>query len=399
MSKLESLPGIIEKAKAIVIEERKKFTKLLELVYDYIKKHKLIIKDIDEELVTVATTKAFVHCNALTNALLPINELVELRTIHLHKEFLILVEKRAIVRAFTLEKHNNVAIESLLVCENRQLDFPSYVFNNTLRSQDFLISPSEYMLIELYKKVYNLFDNSKTIKLQIEKAEKSVEKRKKILTEGGAGHQEVEKVLLKYVKASNYVLVGERATKNDGVYRDNGKIQWICAEQQDKDTLKDELINFASKYNISLVIKVHKLYITSQNRYSVYIKNDKLDLIADYFVERTLVPYYDHYYRIAHPYVIKRYLLIEMFTVKLVEKIKNIKLSNRLNQLYNLYIDCTGEFIDDDMSDKPEWAGKFLEEDIKFKRDKRDRHKQKQGAFTYYPKKYEIEKGELRVIQ
>ena len=395
--KLESLPHIIQEAKSVVLEERKKFTKLLELVYTYIKKHKLIIKDIQGELVSIATTKAFYHCNELVNALCSINELVELRTIHLHKEFMILVERRPIVNAFTLEKHNDVSIESLLVCENRTLSFPSYVFNNTLRSQDFLISPSEYMLIALYKKVYNLFDNTEEIKEQIISAEKSVEKRKKILTGGGADNQ-AAKELLKYIKDTNKILIGERATQHDKVFRDTGRIQWICAEQTDKEDIKKELVNYMAKHNITIVIKTHKLYITFQNRFSVYSKTDNLEHIGDYFIERTLVPYYPHYYKIGHPYVIKRYLLIDLFTAKLIERIKKIRLTNSLNNLYNLYIQCTGEFIQDDMKEPPKWSGQFLEEDVKFKRDKRARHKQNIGAATYYPKKYEIEKNTLRVI-
>ena len=393
MYKLDSLPNILDQAKVIVLEERKKFSKILEHVYSYIKKHKLIIKDIQGELVSVATTKAFYHCNELVNELVSINEKVELRTIHLHKEFMILVERRPIVNAFTLEKHNDVAIESLLVCENRSLQFPSYVFNGSLRSQDFLITPSEYLLIDLYKKVYNLFDNSQETKENLIVAEKSVEKRKKILT-GGTPYP-ATKELLKYIKDTDKILIGEQATKQKDVFRTTGRIQWICAEQLDKEDIKKELITYMKKHSIDITIKQHKLYVTFQNRFSVYANTE---YIGDYFIERTLVPYYSHYYKIAHPYVIKRYLLIDLFTTKLIEKIKKTKLTHKLNNLYNLYTSCNGEFIEDDMKEPPEWAGQYLEEDIKFKRDKRARHKQNIGAATYYPKKYEIEKGDLRVI-
>ena len=395
--KLESIPDLLEKAKTKIEEERGTYIKELECIHSYIREKQLMVADISEdgERITIYSTNIFAFMLELTNKLFEINELVELRTIKFQKDFEIQIIGRMFVKGYAFPKRGSVNLEDIISpAQPTRISFPERLGLSELDKNAYKILPPEYHLVKLYKRHYTLVDDSDDLWDDIIRLEKRIPIRKALII-GGGDMSLARNELLEFIRKTNGILIGSRAvvrkyTKGKPIFKNEGAIQWLSG------------VDWSSQLrSLNMTVKEHQSFVGNQIKYSVHSEGKR---IGDFYIVKSLVPYYSHYYNVAHSSVVKRYLLMDMLSLRVVEKLTQDNMKQHIEQLFKLYCFIMHSDKDarltDDMKNFPKWSGKYIDEDLKIKRDKfnKEQTTRRKVAHSYYPKKYLNDRGKLLTI-
>jgi len=365
-------------------ENRNQYADLFEVVEKYVSENKLIISNIkmltgEKELYIdkyiVYCINPFRHGNAMANLMAekrtPINKgkWIQLRTGIAHKQLGIIYKNIELVEIHSICQFKNININSLI----RPIKSKGFYTDYTL-----FIMPQEIELIDIYKKLYSPSFSKEWKKLLKIEPVLIDETNKRI--SGNIIGGEVKRlypdvytikkiIILKLLAGSDFILIGEWAIKliemgivGGALCSTSEKVQIITSYTIEKtfNLLKDFLKTvYSNPYEITY--QEHDLFIPKEyrnKRFTVYIQTPceiegqcpvKRRAFMDIFINGTyeLIPWisssrflkkkndgYPKNIKIGNPYVILRFLLIDLWILRLIHS-KGLMMTNVANKKIN----------------------------------------------------------------
>jgi hypothetical protein len=357
--KSEFINNTLQKANTLIEEDRKKYMKIWEITNKYCKDNNLIlsnknklfgIKNIDEQY-NIYTTDVFIHAVNLTNELHKNIEekLINLNTIKSHEELCIYIDSRPLINLFILKKYPNINIMKII--------YP-------VKINDLYYFPPEIEIIDLYNDLYNpskfsewekiiLNEESKLFNLILERKKEGIygASECKILRKELVEILKID-IIQKVLNDKNIIIIGIWA--NNIIHK--GLLN-ICADEEKIQIITnktpDDIIDMIqSKIDIKhkIIAKTQDLNIPKDfrtNRVTLYlqIKTNKGTIdkpFLDIFNSTTfeLIPYYQlDNINIGSKYVLIKFLFIDLWIVRIVEKLGYLdkKITNeKINRLLGL---------------------------------------------------------------
>lgn len=358
--KSDFINNTLEKANLLIEEDRKKYIKIWEIVNKYCKQNNIIISNknklyklklIDEQY-NIYTIDAYYHAVNLSNELHKNLEekLINLNTVKQHEELCIFIDRRPLINIFTLKEYPNISVFKII---------------NPVKIDELYYFPPEIEIIDLYNDLYNpaKFSDWEKIKSNDEpKLYEMILARKKEGIYGAGDCKILRKELVEILKIDiiQKVLTKFKDAILIGAWSNNiltkGVLN-ICADEEKIQIISDKSTNeiidlIQSNINIKhkIISKIQDLNIPKDfrtNRVTLYLQIqtntgtiDKpfLDIFNSTSFE--LIPYYEvDNINIGDKYVILRFLFIDLWIIKIVEKLgyldKNVT-NEKINRILGL---------------------------------------------------------------
>ncbi len=319
--------------------------KIFEIINKFIKDNNLLIDNtpIEENNFTyqLYSSNALVDANNLANILATETPYVEMLTNIPYRKFTLQVNNKYICSIYTLGYFKKQPIQKLL-------NLTDHV-------------PYELELSEIYHKLYNVKYNADWDKLLIHEEQVRAEK-----IHGGKD--------MNFIQSLNCLLIGTFALEKFGIH-EKGRLQLISNNvEQTIESLKN-----ISDFEVFDLDPVIPFDFRLQKK---TLKSDTTVIDIYNSCEFEIVPYVvvDNL-KVAHPYVICRFLLID-YWLSLLLKNPNKQILYNINKIRNKTIPVE------------HFYGTYRNEDIDLKKMHQDNSFQ-----TYYPKKYFDKNGAYREIK
>ncbi len=322
-----------------------KYNKIYDIIESYIKTNNLVVYSNihSNRLYTVFSDNPLHHATTLTNEIFKENEIVEMKTQIPYKSFLITVNFKRIVVFHIIEKYKNIDYIDLI---------------KPIKS-DFLLLPPEIELIIVYWKLYQLQEHDNWDKLPVEELSTGWKKR---IDEGIiGGNNEINKVIqagrqqpTKYINILNKILdivininsviigaIGcDIITNNLAISDHSDRIQIISSNvagtiEEISNTFNVTQRNHELKLPIDFRLKRTTLYAMAI-RHGKTVELPIIDIFNS--AEYELIPY-SHSSRnhlIGHPYVILKFLFIDLWILNLRKAYDNIDAKIYINKARRL---------------------------------------------------------------
>jgi hypothetical protein len=331
------LDNLLVKAREITDVERMQYEAVYDVIEKYIRDNNLVVnRDLHRDRVyTIYTPYSVRSAIGLANAIADVCKYTRMMTSIPHREFIISVDGRYMVRMYTLENYKGVSLAKLI---------------QPVNVGGFRRIPPEIELIDYYHTLYSpdKVDEWEETKQLVEHITITSDRVK---AGGKSGPPQYKDVLMQlFEMTTDCILVGEHAIEHpssDGFSDSSAKIQCVSADiDKDKADYKQALDRQGAK----LEFREQELKLPTDSRIrrvSGYARVFRNGRMAEYPVidlfncaEYELVPYTIVDGRmIGHQYVLLRFIYIDAWILKIVSALKIInaetasRLTNHMLQL------------------------------------------------------------------
>jgi hypothetical protein len=302
-----------------------------------------IIDDVEvESIMTIYTTHARKMATTVSNIIHKIHgKFVQLRAIIPNEEYDVMVNMRNLIKLYRIDRYKEVKLSTLF---------------NTICIKKLWYFPAEVELIDIYHKLYlpnfnedwnSLIKSESILYKQIQSNKIGGSKKcKDCKIKRKLSVYQIKLLLLKFLNNENFVCVGnwthsiiENTSGNSDTNDEDFNIQIISENAIDQDY--GNITNFLSEYtNYGIYYKKKRLYIPKDNRifkYTFFIKYPTLGMtiVDKQFLDiyncgsYELIPYIPMKYKdinlkIGNIFVQMRFLLIDLWHLKLIKHLNKI---------------------------------------------------------------------------
>lgn len=364
---------LLDDAQKLIIKERKQYDFIYKIIEKYVKNNNILLggdhsiyllseeDKIKEELFlaqfeySLYTEDAFYHANNLSNIIasqLTLSSqkskiftnrqesrtIVILKTQIAYQTYLIQIDGRNIIYLYNLREYKGVKPVDIIK-PIKLKSSPAQKQKNDKKNNNFLLISPEMHLIEIYRDLYSPHKAGEwDIRLIEEKSLYQLLKQKDIANtdlsvQGGWSRQDIESALLdQFVSKYPVILIGEHACK---ILIDHKPqipvIQIISTRSVEEDFEIIKKIIHSIDPNIPVLKFTNNLHIMNDfrvKRTTVKIKTSEgaRDVMYIYnSAQYDLVPFSDvNQFNIGNPFVILRFLLIDIWILRWIRGIGNI---------------------------------------------------------------------------
>jgi hypothetical protein len=413
---------ILELAKKEIDNDRLEFSVVYEVILEYIKGDTSIIIDyIDDNLdiitkpLTIYTKNGLVTSNNISNELYQkVSKIVFMKTVMPHAEFHVMVLNRLVLKVLSYPEQNNIKT------------YPIFEYN---------INPKKYkmlhptmQLIDIYHTLYKPFSKEwEDAQLQENKLINTIKSSIPGI-DGGKANQSrsvtyKDRLVISDLreKLYNIFVLGEAA--QIGILIGH----WAIAEANTKSSDEypiHEKIQYISQYSINDIVDRVQGIISHFGKYKVSYRTEECNLANDLQLTRTtyhidvagakialmdtynsmsyeLIPFIiteKRKVKIAHPYVIARFALIDYWMLKIIKFAKKIPADvadKKLKEYINIILHDVPHLLENTIIDQDlNYEGVYKD----FAIEKRKIMQQQDKFRPYKPMEYFSQHGFLREI-
>ena len=434
-----------------IYDERMRYQKIYEIIEEYISKFigyqnyiiiggsygiNLLLKNprsYDDFLYTLYSENAFWHANNLINKIAEHNsdKIIVLKSTIPNVKYQIMIDGRMMIIFHKLQDNSKELILPILIKTNE--------------NKEFLILPPEIHLVDIYRILYSpdktedwesaLLNENKLFKYLNQRINKIIGSSSNDLTRDIRKNIEIEIVKQFIINNPNIVLIGEHALKIICDIKINTNVIQIISNDIEGDFLIiSKLVN--TILQIPVIKIVRDLYVMQDFRIKrTTIKigesgNQKEIMYLYNASEYDLIPFNLIYnsknekIQVGNPFVLLRFLLIELWIVRMIKQSKLIDenyANFRINELINKLLLLRKKIAKDQKQEKSEinenlfdsfkdekerslkifqsldseYLGQYENENIHQKQIIKDLQKK---FFDYYPVNYKQKNNTYRVI-